>query len=111
MLLLNVITFYNITRKAMIVEKKIKDNNLETMLNEISTNILEKEKDVSKMVAIVSSCLLIVYFPIFILISVDKNATITQKPAMVFVHILLNSIVVFYPMAFLGHRVRIDGMN
>ena len=101
MLLLNVITFYNITRKAMTVEKKIKDNNLETMLNEITTNILEKEKDVGKMVAIVSSCLLTVYFPIFILISVDKNATITQKPAMVFVHILLNSIVVFYPMAFI----------
>ena len=101
MLLLNVITFYNVTRKSIKMEQQIKDNNLEKTMLQISSNMLQREKNVGKMVAVVSSSLLIVYLPVFILLSVDENATITQKPAMVFVHILLNSVVVFDPLAFI----------
>ena len=95
LILLNVITFFQVSRKTRKLFLQIKDVNLES-----GKKVLQKEKDIGKMVMIITGSFLLVFCPQITLLLVDPYAYISKSNAYIFTLFLSSSLVIIDPIIY-----------
>jgi len=96
MLLLTIVAFFRVSYYSKSMFNQMKDINMD-----IAKQMLNKEKSFGKMMAIVSASFIIVYFPIFILMSMDEHAAARKEKAMLVAIVLTASLVIIDPLAYI----------
>jgi hypothetical protein len=96
MLLLNLVAFFRVSYYSKNMFNQMKDINMD-----LAMQMLDREKKFAKMVAIVSVSFILVYFPIFILLTVDEHAAATNENAMLIAVTLTCSLVIVDPLAYI----------
>ena len=95
LILLNVITLIQVHRKTQKLFLQVKDANLEA-----GKKILQKEKNLGKMVMIITASFFLVFCPQIILQIIDPYAPISKKPVHIFTLFLACSLVVIDPIIY-----------
>ena len=101
LILLNVITYFQVSRKTQKLFLQIKDTNLEA-----GKKILEKEKALGKMVMIITGSFFVVYCPQITLQVANPYAQISDRPAYISTLLLACSLVVIDPIIYcVSHEI------
>ena len=100
LILLNVITFLQVSRKSRALVKQLMTSEALQSLQKIEEKILQKEKDLGKMVIIITGSFFLVFCPQIILWMSDPYANITQRAAHIFTLFLASSLVVIDPIIY-----------
>ena len=100
LILLNVITFLQVSRKSRALVQELMASEALQSLQNIEEKILQKEKDLGKMVIIITGSFFLVFCPQIILWMSDPYANITQRAAHIFTLFLASSLVVIDPIIY-----------
>ena len=100
LLFLNIITFLQVSRKSRTLVKQLMATEALQSLQGIEEKILQKEKDLGKMVIIITGSFFIVFCPQIILQISDPYANITQRAAQIITLYLACSLVVIDPIIY-----------
>ena len=100
LIFLNIITFLQVSRKSRTLVKQLMATEALQSLQGIEEKILQKEKDLGKMVIIITGSFFIVFCPQIILQISDPYANITQRAATIITLYLACSLVVIDPIIY-----------